>query len=55
MEQLTFYGLYFIPETDRCELYKLNVSIGKETVGFKGKEKLTILDAFNRVLGEMTA
>lgn len=53
--KLTFYGLYFIPETNLCEVYKLNVVLGKDTVALKGKEKLSISESFNRVLGEITA
>ncbi len=54
ISRCTLYGLYFIPDTDTCQVYKLNVVMGKETVAFRGKEDLSISDAFNRVLREMT-
>lgn len=53
LQKCTFYALYFIPETDECEVYKLNVQIGKKTCAFKGNQRLKIQDAFNRVVAEM--
>lgn len=52
---ITFYGLYFVPDpgADKCEVYKVNVKLGKDTIVYKGKETLTVSDAFNRVFQEM--
>ena len=38
-----------------CEVYELNVRLGKETIAFKGKQKLADSAAFNRVFTEMLA
>lgn len=53
IQRCTFYGLYYLPHTDECEVYKFNIELGKKTVAYKGLHKLAVSDAFNRVLYEL--
>lgn len=50
LEELTMFGFYFVPSEDSCEVYRADVSIGAVTKLSKGDTKLTINDAFVRVL-----
>lgn len=51
----TIYGLYILPETDMCEVYKVDVTLGKPTSAVKGIQKLGVSDAINRVIKEMVS
>lgn len=38
------FGLYLVPHTDYCEVYKVNLTLNKPAVVFKGSENLEISD-----------
>ena len=47
---VVMYGMYIIPETDQCIFLKAELKIGVDTLVYKSRESLSIVDAFNRVL-----
>ena len=53
LTKCTVYALYYEPENDKGQVYKVEINIGKETVVYVGQTKLGINDAINRIFAQI--
>lgn len=52
LTECTMYGLYFIPDSNDCEVFRADISIGCPNVVYKGT-KTKINDLINRVFSQI--